>query len=692
MWYSNLFRRHLLDMHIDDWDDIFLSEFSPEDYVENLKKAQINYAMIYFQSHAGLCYYPTKVGTIHKAFINEPDKMKKLVDLCHENNIKVCGYYSLFYNTREHDNHPEWRLLQKNGRSNRDVQLSKIDLDCSLAGGARYGFLCPNNPDHLNFVLEQVDEMIDYFEPDALFFDMPFWNHTCFCEHCINDYKNFRGHEIPELSTNEYTNMTDDEKEKYLELLEYRYESMGRFIKKVTDQVKSRRPDMPVEHNYASAVSSKSASGCGQEVADCCDYVGGDLYGNIYNHSFACKYFKNISKNQPFEQMFSRCKPSLGMHTLTKTLDQMKVSLASTMAHHGATLVIDAIDPVGTMDTRVYDRIGKLFDFQKPYEKYFTGEMVEDIGIYYSNRSKLSFNEANCRDCSIALSGNLIREHITYGVVSAINDLTKHKYVIAPMLASLEEVNNDCLINYVKNGGTLFLSGCGNESLLKELTGHKLIGFTEEVNTYIAPKPEYENLFDCFNQKYPLPFGAASPIIEAGADSEILATLTLPYTKPNEIKFAAIHSNPPGIETEHPAVTINNYGKGKVIWVAVPIEGKVLWNHPQGWDYTEYTNIVLNLLHYAKQTDYTLSSDAPTNVELTLFKNDNYFTVNASLLTDEPKAFTLPPFSVTVKTDREPKQVILLPEESEVEWSYNDGYITFNTRTLNIFDMYQIKF
>ena len=46
MWYNDLYRRHLLDMHIEDWNDDFLSQFSPKDYVCNLKKANINYAMI----------------------------------------------------------------------------------------------------------------------------------------------------------------------------------------------------------------------------------------------------------------------------------------------------------------------------------------------------------------------------------------------------------------------------------------------------------------------------------------------------------------------------------------------------------------------------------------------------------------------------------------------------------------------
>ena len=46
MWYSKSYRRHLCDMHIDDWDERFLSEFSPETYVENLKKANLDAILI----------------------------------------------------------------------------------------------------------------------------------------------------------------------------------------------------------------------------------------------------------------------------------------------------------------------------------------------------------------------------------------------------------------------------------------------------------------------------------------------------------------------------------------------------------------------------------------------------------------------------------------------------------------------
>ena len=53
-WYTKSFRRHLLDMHIADWDDRFLSEFDPETYVENLKTAQVQTAMLYLPSDCAI--------------------------------------------------------------------------------------------------------------------------------------------------------------------------------------------------------------------------------------------------------------------------------------------------------------------------------------------------------------------------------------------------------------------------------------------------------------------------------------------------------------------------------------------------------------------------------------------------------------------------------------------------------------
>ena len=98
-WFTDSFRRSLVDMHIEDWDERFLSQFDPNEYYQNLTNAKIRSAMLYLHSHVGYCYYPTKVGKMHNALIGREDAMKRLVDLCHSGGIDGVGYYSLVFNT-----------------------------------------------------------------------------------------------------------------------------------------------------------------------------------------------------------------------------------------------------------------------------------------------------------------------------------------------------------------------------------------------------------------------------------------------------------------------------------------------------------------------------------------------------------------------------------------------------------------
>ena len=176
-WFTECYRRNLVDMHIEDWDEEFLSEFSPEEYFANLKRAHIQAPMIYLQSHVGHCYFPTKVGHMHAALKGREDLIRRLVDLCRADGMKVVGYYSLIYNTREEDNHPEWRMY------------SGADKLSPHQRGGRYGLCCPNNPEYREFVETQIREMSEYFTLDGMFYDMTFWPVVCECPHCMERCK-----------------------------------------------------------------------------------------------------------------------------------------------------------------------------------------------------------------------------------------------------------------------------------------------------------------------------------------------------------------------------------------------------------------------------------------------------------------------------------------------------------------------
>ncbi len=671
-WYSNIYRRHLMDMHIDDWDESFLSEFSPETYVENLKKAKINYAMLYLQSHAGLCYFPTKVGTMHKSFEKEPDKMKRLCDLCHENGIKVVGYYSLIYNTREHDNHPEWRLITENGKSNRANGLNTNDLDMTFASPkvARYGHLCPNNEGYRQFVRTQIDEMAEYFDLDGFFFDMPYWPYSeyCHCDTCKKKYFDMFGEEIPKgikYGTPELER-----------LVKVKTDWMTEFIQGITAYIKEKYPKISVEHNYASSIAAGSDLGCGKGVRDACDYVGGDLYGDLYYHSFACKYFYSETKNQPFENMISRCKPGLRVHTVTRSLDQMKTNIALAMAHHGSTMMIDAIDPVGTMDGRVYDTMGKAFEMQIPYEKYFTGKPIADVGIFYDRTDRTIYHKGNGyidnRQSCIEAAKTLIANHVMCSCIGH-NPIGGYKAVIAPQV---HNVDTDEFVKFVEDGGTLIFTGTKNAELIKNLLGADVKEMLNEDIIYLAPKGNADFLY--FNEKYPLPYEGCGSQIE-NCKGEVLATVTLPYTRPDEVRFASIHSNPPGIKTDIPAIVKNKVGKGTVIWMAVDIEEV---------DTEEYRQIFMNLI--SPYIDRTVTSDAPEKAEITLFEDEKNMLLHTVVLDESIKSEPIKSFNVSVKTEKKPEKVLLLPEEKNIEFEYADGKVSFTVPETHIFSMMEI--
>jgi len=137
-WYKKSFRRGLIDMHIEDWNDEFLSQFEPENFLQYIKTANMDAIMLQMQTHVGLCYFPTKTGVMHKAFVGKEDQMKRLVRMCQENGIAVVGYYSLGFNNRTEELHPEWGI--KEYTEEKESQFVRKER--------RYGWCCFNNPEY----------------------------------------------------------------------------------------------------------------------------------------------------------------------------------------------------------------------------------------------------------------------------------------------------------------------------------------------------------------------------------------------------------------------------------------------------------------------------------------------------------------------------------------------------------------
>ena len=672
-WFSDSFRRNLVDMHIEDWDARFLSEFNPEDYYQNLVRANIRSAMIYLQSHVGYCYFPTKVGKMHAGLVGREDAIKRLVELCRAGGIDVIGYYSLVFNTIEEDKHPEWRIVDS------------LDGSSERQRGSRYGHCCPNNPEYRAFIETQIKEMSEYFYVDGMFYDMTYWHGCCRCPSCQERYLREEGIKIPERE-----DLKDPEWQKFMHK---RYEWIGEFAQYVTALSKKYMPHASVEHNYAYGVAGNWKQAVTERTNEACDYSGGDLSGDQYLESFVTKYYRAVTKNPPFEYMIYRCDPGLRYHTTTKTETHLELEVMHSAAHHGASLIIDALDPVGTLNPRVYSLIGRVFEKLIPYEKYLLdGEPIEDVGIYYSTSGRYNSLGADFdnRTCSTNLTRTLVMNNIPFGVVTNAHksiDGDKYKFVFAPAIAGLEESDRQKLCDYVRDGGTLYFSGCEELELLRELCGVEIDGYTDTPHTYLAPCADFAHWFSKdYDEKYPLPAGYCLPYTRLCRTAQTVARLTLPYFDPNDAsKFSSIHSNPPADPTEYVEMLVASYGKGRVIWSATPIEYD---RRPM------YIRVIMEILReFMPKEAQKVYSDAPKQVEICSYELDGgYQFCCVNLMADEER-LTVHPFEIAVDIGSAPENLSVceLPNGEKLDFVLDGNLLKIKVSDLTLFKMIEVK-
>ncbi len=679
-WYEGKYRRTLIDMHVEDWNEKFLSKLSPERYMELIKKADVQSVMVYAQSHVGLCYFPENIAAIHKSPAAQT-YFGKMAALCEKEGIDIIGYYSLVYDNWAYEHNPEWRIINEYGVANREKQESV------MFGGARYGTCCLNNRDYVAYAKAQINALLHGYKMQGIFLDMTFWPGVCGCKACKEKFASQTGKEIPTV-----INWQD---ETWLLFQKKREEWLVSFAHEITDYIRSIKPDITIEHNCATACNTWKYSAT-EGIIDACDYAGGDLYGGFLQQAFICKYFRNTTVNMPYEYMTSRCDPNLKFHTCTKSDEELMLHNCLAYANAGAFMFIDAINLDGTYNEVLYERMGNIFAKTKAYEQYLGGTLKADVAVFFNQRSKINTDlngksvmgsswvdqqhlKASLKACEI-----LRQENIAYDVISAKNltDLKKYNALVLSDMKIIDDTDAQHIIRYVTAGGTVYMSGVPYSEKMKQFLGISWIKDTEESFTYICPKGEGAGYMPENDSIAPMTLPMPQAVVKI-LGGEVLGTITLPATNPTDsVRFASIHSNPPFIGTEHPSLVRFKIGEGSVIWSAAPIEicEPIVNREIVGRIFTDLIG-----------KDKVIQSNALWPVEIMVNEKDNNLFVS---LTNQQDRFPILPMTdilVRINTfEKKPQQVLHLPDCAPIPFKFDGTYAEFVVSHLHIFEMYQI--
>ena len=589
-WNQKSLRRILIDTQIPDWDPTLLANYDVEAAFDACIKAGAESVMVYFQSHTGLCNWPTDSGKQHAAFEGR-DLVAETLSVAKRRDIPVCAYYSVNFNNQAWRDHPEWRLQPAGSGM----------IGGGLLVKERYGICCLNHPDYRKFVEQQVSEILTGYHVECLFYDMVWWMGVCVCEHCQDRLQREESIEIPKA-----INWLD---KNWVCFQTARERWLSEFAHELRDMARRLSPGISVYHNFALGMMNWTR-GISFDSATAHDFLGGDFYGGRDEQLVISKLMLNLSESRPVEFM-TTVTENLAEHESLKTPESLAQTSLAASATASAMLMICGIDPQGSLNEAAFDHIKQAFDARMPWDHELGGEPVEQIAVYFSDASKMSFAENGLPiEASqnrppveyphfTALRGackKLQRAHLPFGVITRkqLAELQRYPVIVLPDVLRMSRDEVDAFKAYVEAGGHLYASRYTSltetngtrhkDFMLSDLFGCHFEAVEPGRMVYLEPtdslcktaiKPQR---FLCQNIAADDNMGLLRlACLPDKSKSSVLATLNVPYGHPahGSIEgedWSSIHSSPPWTDTGVPALVSHPFGKGRVIYSAADIE------------------------------------------------------------------------------------------------------------------------
>ncbi len=616
-WYENLKWRCLVDMHIPDHHESFMKKFCASEYAENMKRGGVELAELYTGNCLGICFFPTKVGHKHKG-IGENDLVKDTFYELGKRNIEKMPYFNI-WSRWAFDTYPEWRVIQPDGHNS----LWENGKESS-----RFGICCINSDGYKDYVKKQIEQIVSDYEGKGLWIDMLGWfNMVCHCDSCKKKFRKKTGLDIPKEP--------DWNSGDWAKFMRFREESVTEFADMITGTAKKIKPEIYVVFNCAAWQADNIYAGIDENFLQKNEYLAGDFYGNFLQYSTTCKVLNNLSPNKPIEFMTSRC-VELNDHTTLKSKDEMINSVYASIAYNAAFVMIDAINPDGTMEKKVYENLGELKKEAEPLYKYWNprAKMMSDVAFYTNLKSSFDPRGENSHYIKDkrhtithlnVLAKSMISEHIAYDFIFKPNlsdAIKEKKAIILSDVFILDEDEVRLFKEFVKNGGNLIITGLTGmfdktegrrkDFALSEIMGVTYLGETEFDFSYF--NPTNSKLFEGYNSSAPMISYCNSTLTKLSG-AAAMANLTVPWShSKNAHLYASAISNPPKEHTEYPAVTINSYGKGKVMYISSPFECD---------EKVAQQKVFTNHVKYMMNDEPVYSAVAPSWMDTTLYDDGN---------------------------------------------------------------------
>jgi len=663
----NAFRQVHLDFHTSPLIPDVGSEFNSEKFAEILRRASVNSITVFAKCHHGMSYYDTKVGVKHPSL--KFDLLREMVNVCHNNDIRIVAYYSVCWDAYMGDEHPEWLQIDKNGMPVRPKPFERPYFSWET--------LCLNSP-YVDYVKDQIKEILKNYDIDGVFFDIVWQIRPgCICKNCRIS--------MEKLGL-DYSN--DEDLRKHSRMIE------ERFMKTMYDLVIKLKPSASIYFNGTSNMNIGRMAEKYMTHFEIESLPTG--FWGYYHFPFYARYFKNFGKT--IVGMTGRFHIAWADFGGLKNDIQLKYEVARILAHGGLISIGDQLHPHGALDRAVYEVIGKAYSLCKNVEDWIKGSNpIYEAAILVLPRSRsidqFLFGERSFEldDTLAGVTKLLMEEKIQFNIIDHLMDFNRYDLLIIPDYGLVDDETHDKLREYLKRGGKIIFSYRATfEDGQFACPGIELEYV--EADKYDV---DYIRVAPKIGEDIPLDFDIAmydSGIYANCKGCKELAKIREPYFRRTYKAFTSHCYSPVAKDSPYPAVALAE--NEQVLYIYSPIFASYY-----KYGYGVYRKLVRNCINLLLPNRLVMA-DAPITSEILLTNKDNLKLLH--IVNYQPARvgrhpeymenyYPIKGMSVKVKAEKEPKRIYSAINRKEIPYKFLEGYLEIAVQKTNVYELIVIE-
>ena len=672
------------------WAQLAFVERDPRDYdpgfwINYFKR--IHAQGVLLSAGGVVAFYPTDIPLHHRSqWLGNSDPLGHLVNACRKMNMAVIlrtDPHATRQNTFEA--HPDWIQVMADGTKRKHWANPELWVTCALG------------PYNFEFMTTVNKEIMERYQPDAIFSNRWSGHGICYCEHCIKNFRSYSGMELPLSTASSSSTSTaggDRFNANYRKYVEWRINRLKElwflWDAEIRKQKSSARfipngfPDKLITGQHSNFFFADQQARSGLIPP--------------WSNALHAKELRATMGMNPQVGIFS-----VGLEEPYRWKDsvQTEAEIRIWVSEGVANGLLPCFVKFGAVlyDKRWLEPVAKMYERYYKNETYLKNTApLARVGMVYSEQTERNYGgkpwQQNLADHKKGMYHALIEDRMPFEMVNDLlmdeEHLKPFKLLVLPNIAALSTAQCTALKKFVENGGSILATyetslydedgKQRNDFGLSELFGVSFAGGVEGPlqNSYLRLKADPQT-----NKFHPVLKGLENAYRIINGTHRVKVTpltsfpgpVTLIPTYP-DLPMEDVY--PRVAETDIREVYLREIGKGRVAYIPWDID-RSFWQILN----KDHGKLLGNIVRWALNEASIAEVKGPGVIDVTVWQQQRSMTVHLVNLTNPmmmkgPFRELIPvsvEVSITVPPDKKVTAVHLLISEQKLAYEIKNGKI-----------------